>query len=90
MALIVSISCLTIWELYWSTEPEYYKASLGDHRFLWVKERANVEGATIEDIVIIGSSRTGFNFNTHIWEEVQGIKPINLSTVGKPPGPFSK
>ena len=88
IGILLSLTALVTWELYWCTKPEYYKASLEDDRYLWARERAKVETATKEDIIIIGSSRSGFNFNTHIWEDVQGIKPINLTTDGKPPGPF--
>jgi hypothetical protein len=90
IALTLGIISVTAWELYWRTKPEYYKAVLEDDRYLWAEQRAKVETATKDDIILIGSSRTGFNFNTHIWKEVQGIKPINLSTDGKPPGPFLK
>jgi len=88
IACILSFIGLFAWETYWRSKPDYYKACLEDDRYLWANERAKVEKATKEDIVIIGSSRTGFDFNTHVWEEQQGIKPINLSTDGKPPGPF--
>ncbi len=88
IAIVLSLFGLVSWEGYWRSKPDYYKASLEDDRYLWAKERAKVETATQEDVIIIGSSRTGFNFNTHVWEAVQGINPINLSTDGKPPGPF--
>lgn len=85
IAIVFSLFGLIAWEGYWRSKPEYYKACLEDDRYLWAEERSKVETATKEDVIIIGSSRTGFDFNTHIWEEVQGIKPINLSTDGKPP-----
>ena len=88
IGILLSLIALVTWELYWRTKPEYYVACLEDDRYLWAKERAKVENAAKEDIIIISSSRSGFNFNTHIWEEAQGIKPINLTTDGKPPGPF--
>jgi hypothetical protein len=88
IAIIFAFIGLTFWELHWRTKPEFYKAVVEDDRYLWAEHRAKVETATQEDIILIGSSRTGFNFNTHKWEEVQGVKPINLSTDGKPPGPF--
>lgn len=88
IAIVLSLFGLVSWEGYWRLKPDYYKAVLEDDRYLWAEERAKVETAAKEDVIIIGSSRTGFNFNTHIWEDVQGIKPINLSTDGKPPGPF--
>jgi len=88
IGLLLSLIGLVTWELYWRAKPEYYAACLEDDRYLWAKERAKVENAAKEDIVILGSSRSGFNFNTHVWEDVQGIKPINLTTDGKPPSPF--
>jgi hypothetical protein len=88
IAITIGIISLTAWELYWRTKPEFYKAVIEDDRYLWAEHRAKVETATKNDIVILGSSRTGFNFNTHVWQATQGTKPINLSTDGKPPGPF--
>lgn len=88
IAILLGLIGLVGWEMYWRSKPDYYKANLEDDRYLWAEHRAKVESATNKDIVILGSSRTGFNFNTHIWEQTQGIKPINLSANGKPPGPF--
>lgn len=87
-AIILSIIGLTLWELHWRSIPEYYIAYLEDDRNLWAEERAKVETATSEDIILLGASRTGYNFNTHVWKDTQGIKPINLSTNGKPFTPF--
>lgn len=88
LALTISIAGLIIWECYWRTKPEYYTAYLEDDRNLWSEQRAKVDDLTSEDVILIGASRTGYNFNTHIWEQTQGIKPIHLSANGKPPGPF--
>lgn len=88
LAVLLCLIGLISWELYWRSKPQYYKAVVEDDRYLWAEHRAKVETASKNDIILIGSSRTGFNFNTHVWESVQGVKPINLSTDGKPPGPF--
>ncbi len=88
IALLLIIIGLGSWEMYWRAKPDYYRANLNDDRYLWAEQRAKVESANDQDVIIIGSSRTAFNFNTNIWKDVQGIKPINLSTDGKPPGPF--
>ena len=88
LALGLAFAFLTIWEIYWRTQSDYYYAGLDDDRYLWAEKRALVETATPEDVVIIGSSRTAFNFNTNLWTDIQGRRPINLSTDGKPPGPF--
>ncbi|KQC31558.1 hypothetical protein [Flagellimonas eckloniae] len=88
IAILLSIISLAAWEIHWRSKPDYYRANLEDDRYLWAQHKAKVASATENDVVIIGSSRTGFDFNTHVWEEVQGSKPINLSTNGKPPLPF--
>ncbi len=89
-AIIGSFLCLAAWEMYWRTQTDRYNAHLDDDRYLWAEHRRLVETATEDDVVIIGSSRTAFNFNTNIWLEEQGHRPINLSTDGKPAGPFLK
>jgi hypothetical protein len=61
---------------------------LEDDRNLWSEQRAKVDDLTSDDIILIGASRTGYNFNTHAWEQAQGVKPIHLSANGKPPGPI--
>ncbi|OZV68068.1 hypothetical protein [Winogradskyella aurantia] len=88
LAIIISSLSLILWECYWRTKPEYYTAYLEDDRNLWSEQRAKVDHLTSDDVILIGASRTGYNFNTHIWEEIQGVKPIHLSANGKPPGPF--
>lgn len=88
LALTISIIGLVIWECYWRTKPEYYTAYLEDDRNLWSEQRAKVDHLTSDDVILLGASRTGYNFNTHVWEKTQGIKPIHLSANGKPPGPF--
>ncbi|MEL7423343.1 MAG: hypothetical protein AAFN81_10155 [Bacteroidota bacterium] len=87
-AIIGAVVCLAAWELYWRTQTDRYNAHLDDDRYMWAEHRRLVETATEDDVVIIGSSRTAFNFNTNIWAEEQGRRPINLSTDGKPVGPF--
>ncbi len=87
-ALILAGVLLSVWELYWRSQSDYYNAHLDDDRYLWAEIRHQVETASADDVVIIGSSRTAFNFNTNVWAELQGRRPINLSTDGKPAGPF--
>ncbi|GAA4281236.1 hypothetical protein [Gaetbulibacter aestuarii] len=88
IAVSLTLAGIVCWELYWRSKPDEYKAVLEDDRYLWAEHRRKVETATAEDVVILGSSRTGFDFNTHVWEKTQGRKPINLAADGKPPRPF--
>jgi hypothetical protein len=86
-AVLLCLLGLTIWEFYWRTKPEYYKAYIEDDRNLWAEQRANTEKANSEDVILIGMSRTGYNFNSHIWKDTQGSKPIHLTMNGKSPIP---
>ncbi len=88
IAVAVTVIFLTAWELHWRSKPDYYHANVDDDRDLWAQHRAKLETATEDDVVIIGASRMGFSIRTRVWEEVQGVAPINLSTDGKTPGPF--
>ena len=88
VGIVLTLIGLVLWESYWRTQTDYYTAYLEDDRHLWAEHRAQVETATSNDIVLLGASRTGYNFNTLVWEETQGVKPINLSANGKPFTPF--
>ncbi len=37
IALTLSVLSLSIWELYWRTQTDHYKAGLEDDRYLWAK-----------------------------------------------------
>ncbi|TXG39183.1 hypothetical protein [Seonamhaeicola maritimus] len=89
-AFLLTLVGVTIWEFYWRTQTDYYIAYLEDDRNQWAEERAKVETATSEDVILIGMSRTGYNLNTHVWEATQGIDPIKLTINGKLPGPVLK
>ena len=88
VAVTLGFMGLIIWECYWRTKKDYYTAYLEDDRNLWSEQRAKVADLTSDDVILIGSSRSGYNINTHIWEKTQGVKPIHLTANGKPPGPF--
>ncbi|MFH4967590.1 hypothetical protein V8G61_05220 [Gaetbulibacter sp. M240] len=90
LAISLTFTGIFCWEMYWRSKPDLYRAVIEDDRNLWAEHRKKVEMATSDDIVILGASRTGFNFNTHVWEKTQGRKPINLAADGKPPRPFLK
>ena len=87
VAVLTSTIILIGWEMYWRSRPDMYRTGIEDDRNFWSEHRAKVEEANERDVIIIGSSRTGFNVVTHVWKEVQGVDPIKLSIDGKPPGP---
>lgn len=84
IALIASTIMLGAWEMYWRSKPDMYRVGIEDDRYFWSEHRARVEKAGQEDVIIIGSSRTGFNVMTHTWKEVQGVDPIKLARYNTP------
>ena len=56
IALTLSIIGLIIWESYWRTKPEYYKAYLEDSKYLWAEQRRTVETANSDNIILLGAS----------------------------------
>ncbi|RLD28413.1 MAG: hypothetical protein DRI75_06745 [Bacteroidetes bacterium] len=85
IVLILSITGLTAWEMYWRSQGYY--PTLNDEKALWAKERTKVEKATKQDIIFIGSSRTYFDIQKKDWEKETGIKPIQLASTGSSPLP---
>lgn len=84
-ALIISIVGLTCWEFYWRSQGKY--PTLNDDKSLWAYHRADVETATKQDVVVLGSSRAYFDIQLNEWEELTGRKPIQLSSTGSSPLP---
>ena len=84
-AILLSIVGIIAWEAYWRSEGYY--PTLSDEKALWAKERAKVEKATKNDVVIIGSSRSYFDIQKKVWEQETGTKPIQLASTGSSPLP---
>ena len=85
IALAISAIALTCWELYWRSQGYY--PTLNDDKALWSMHRANVETATGDDVVILGSSRAYFDIQLNEWEAATGKKPIQLASTGSSPLP---
>ena len=85
IALAISAIALTCWELYWRSQGYY--PTLNDDKALWSMHRANVETATGDDVVILGSSRAYFDIQLNEWEAATGKKPIQLASPGSSPLP---
>jgi len=84
-AILLSIVGIIAWEAYWRSEGYY--PTLSDEKALWAKERAKVEKATKNDVILIGSSRTYFDIQKKVWEKETGTKPIQLASTGSSPLP---
>jgi len=86
IAFAISIICIISWEMYWRSQGYY--PTLNDEKALWSMHRANVEKATRDDVVILGSSRAYFDIQLNEWEAVTGQKPIQLASTGSSPLPI--
>jgi hypothetical protein len=84
-AFIISLMCITAWELYWRSQGYY--PDMDDDKYLWAKTRAKVDKATENDVVLTGSSRVLFNIQVDKWDALTGVKPIQLANPGATPLP---
>ncbi|PKA83095.1 hypothetical protein ATE92_1241 [Ulvibacter sp. MAR_2010_11] len=85
IALTLSIISLGSWELYWRSQGKI--PDLDDDKNLWAVQRAKVENATTNDVILLGSSRVLFDIQLDEWEEETGIRPIQLACAGSSPIP---
>jgi hypothetical protein len=85
IALSLLTLALTSWELYWRSQGKL--PNLNDDKALWSLHRANVEIASRDDVVILGSSRAYFDIQIDEWAQVTGKKPIQLASTGSSPLP---
>lgn len=83
-ALVITILLTAGWELYWRKHwhgAGDYKNTAG----LWAQERRKATGNAT---VMIGSSRILFDIDLDIWEEMTGIRPVQLALEGTSPQIF--
>lgn len=85
IALIISIIGLFAWESYWRSHGYY--PTINDDKALWASQRAKVEKASKDEVVILGSSRAYFDIQINEWETATGNAPIQLASTGSSPLP---
>jgi hypothetical protein len=85
IAALLSLAGLSFWEMYWRSQGFY--PSIDDDNALWSIQRAKVDRATKEDVVIVGSSRVMFDIQLYEWEKITGKRPIQLAAGGCSPLP---
>jgi hypothetical protein len=86
IAFTLSILSLTAWEVFWRSQGVY--PTLDDNEALWANQRARVESASSNNILLMGSSRVLFDMQLDEWESETGIRPIQLASVGSSPLPI--
>lgn len=85
IAVTLSVISIASWEFYWRSQGYY--PNLNDEKALWAMEREKVEVATINDYIILGSSRSFFDIQKNEWEKQTGKYPIQLACQGASPLP---
>jgi hypothetical protein len=85
IAIALSVLSISTWEFYWRSQGKY--PTLNDEKALWAMHRADVETATQDDYIILGSSRAYFDIQIKAFEKATGKKPIQLSSTGSSPLP---
>jgi len=85
IATIFSAVFLIGWEMYWRSQGFY--PSIDDDNALWGIQRAKVDKAIKEDVVLIGSSRVMFDIQLDEWKKITGRRPIQLAAGGCSPLP---
>lgn len=87
LAVVIVTALLTAgWEVYWRGKGMIagdFKNTSG----LWAQERRKATG---DATVIIGSSRILFDTDLDIWEEIAGVRPVQLALEGTSPRIFLK
>src|SRR5690606_13009228 len=86
VAVILALLSITAWEFYWRSQG--YFPDLDDDKYLWANTRAKVDKANDDGVVLIGSSRVLFNIQVDKWNQLTGIKPIQLANPGASPLPI--
>ncbi len=85
IGILLSLIGLVLWESFWLQQGKY--ADFDRNKALWAVQRAKVENANPNDVVLIGSSRVLFDIQLNEWEKETGIRPIQLAIPGSTPLP---
>ena len=85
IAISLSFLGLASWEYYWRSQGFY--PTLDDNKDLWAVQRAKVDKASKDDVVLLGSSRVLFDIQLDEWEKETGTRPVQLASAGTTPLP---
>lgn len=86
--LIIVAAAVTCYELH--LRASGLDVSYDDGASLWADKRADVYGDKEEQIVFIGSSRIKYDLDIETWNELTGLKAVQLACVGSTPVPILK
>jgi len=89
LVLVLVVAAVAGWE--WKMRSLVLRAGdLDDSKSHWAVERRKVATGDHDGVVIIGSSRILFDSNLDLWEELTGLRPIQLALPGTNPRPHLK
>ncbi|MEK7265428.1 MAG: hypothetical protein AAB227_04935, partial [Pseudomonadota bacterium] len=82
--LVATVLLTTGWEYYWRGK-EFVANDFKNNSPLWAEQRRKATG---DATVLIGSSRTLFDVDLDIFEEISGVRPVQLALEGTSPRIF--
>jgi len=85
-AFAVFALALGAWEAYWrayGATPGYRNSDAA-----WAEQRRRIDGGEGGRTVLVGDSRTLFDVQLPVWEQVTGERPIQLALEGSSAAPF--
>lgn len=85
LALSLTMILLTFWEA--NCRSHGFLPTMDDDKYLWAAHRDRVRDNDPSQVVIIGASRAHFDFQLDEWEDMTGVRPLQLAADGKSPGP---
>jgi hypothetical protein len=87
LALVLCALALGRWE--WQMQSLGLRASdVDDGKAFWAVERRSLDRGPRDAVVLIGDSRNLFDNNLDVWQELTGLRPIQLSIAGGAPLPI--
>lgn len=85
-AVLTSLVLLVAWEWYWRAYGSVpsYRNSNGQ----WAEQRRRIDEGEGDKTVLVGASRVLFDVQLPVWEQVAGVRPIQLAMEGTTPVPM--
>ena len=87
VAVVLAMVGAGAWEAYWRVAQQY-EASYRNSDGQWAETRRRVDANEANATVFIGSSRTQFDIDLDVWEEMTGVHGIQLALEGSNPLPI--
>lgn len=83
LAGFITLFILSGWELYCRSEG--FVATVEDNKELWAEARGRLRDNDPSQVVLTSASRGLFDFQLDEWEEVTGVRPLQLGAAGRGP-----